>query len=219
MFGLEAFAPGQKTSLRNSVNAKRFSSSSAECPAMTANAKPSVAHLCDSLLQAYKAKGLDFTGALQPGLSGHAIVQIASSHGLQLAPELFELYQWRNGSTGAQPTDFPLANKAFLPLEAALSQRETMLKALHPKDREDPTIDGLIPFASSDDEWYAIAGATVQGHRPVFLVLEEPKPDFESLEAMLKSCIDWVNEPDWSPTAPPTRAMEIWYRNNPNMDL
>jgi hypothetical protein len=186
---------------------------------MTANSKPTVEQLCDSLLDAYRTKGLDVSASLQTPLSEQDIEAKASSAGLELPPELVQLYQWRNGAAGELGTTFAFAGKPFLSLETAMAQREAMLAALHPKDRADPSLEGLFPFAGNGDEWYALAKADADGHSPVLLVIEDAKPDFESFEAMLKTCVDWVGEPDWTPTSPPAKAMDIWYRRNPSQDL
>jgi hypothetical protein len=139
---------------------------------MTANSKPTVDQLCDSLLEAYRKKGLDVSASLQNPLSEHDIEAKASSAGLELPPELVQLYQWRNGAAGEPGTAFAFAfaGKPFLSLESAMAQRETMLTALHTKDRANPSLEGLFPFAGSDNEWYAMAKADANGHSPVLLI-------------------------------------------------
>lgn len=172
---------------------------------------PSLAQLCEAVAEAYQTRGLPYSAALQPALSES---EMAAQLGpqLALAPELAQLYRWRNGSA-PEEVPFPLAGKPFLSLQSALSQRQVMLAALHPKDREEPSLQGLFPFAGEEPEWYAM----VPGDPTVFLVVEDAKPDFESLEALLGCTLDWVGQPDWRPDSPPREALDIWYRHNPSL--
>ena len=172
----------------------------------------SIPQLCDQLLEAYQAKGLPVQQSLRPPLDAEEAERLCATAGVRLAPELSELYSWRDGAS--PEGDFRFAGKAFLPLAQALSRREALLAALHPRDRQGSEIADLVPFAEASPEWLALSATTQGGHRPVLEVLEDAQPGFDSLQAMLATCAAWVSEPDWTPHSPPARAQEIWYQHN-----
>lgn len=85
--------------------------------------------------------------SLQPGLSYQNIEEKVTSLPFQLPQELYELYQWRNGTpedSKSDNVDFFL-NYRFIPLEESIKIRFDLLKD------DSWIIDWLFPYA-----WFPI---------------------------------------------------------------
>ncbi len=174
-----------------------------------------LAPLLDALCVAYQSKGIEVSESLQPALTEAEIRQHIEGAKLQASSDILELYGWRNGSVEGSTLPLGFVGKAFVPLDRAMTERHLMLTALG-RDGEDGLESMLFPFAVGDGGWYAVEAGN--DNSPVYLVVEVAELHFESVEAMVKTCVEWIAEPDWSLTERPARAQAIWYKHNPSVD-
>lgn len=177
--------------------------------------KTSPASLLDDLCVAYQGKGMNVGSSLQPPLSADQARQHLEAAKLPANPGIVALYGWHNGSTEESGAPLTFVGKVFVSLDRALTERHLMLTSLG-RDGEDGVESMLFPFALGDGAWYAVE--IDNDASPVYTVGEVAEIHFESLEAMLKTCVEWVLEPDWALNQPPARAQEIWYKHNPTVD-
>ncbi len=151
----------------------------------------------DRVLTALTQHGSPVVEHLQPGLSRQEIEAHMESFSFQLPAEVYELYQWHNGSGDLYSFDhmfFP--SFIFLSLEAALEHYHLSVLAAQVVATE----SGLDPSLLWRPEWfpistngaadyYVVAGADhPHTASPVFLIENEdrrPQQQYASLTTML----------------------------------
>lgn len=182
----------------------------------------------EKILQVMAAKGTPIDAYLQPGLSRQEIDAQTAHLPFRLPEELYELYQWRNGS----PTDgtfslFLFRDTLFLPLAEGLEDYRMMNKYYIPAlGGVDVGVDltACFPFAGYEGNNYALCAGKqtlVPGHeRPVISVFEGVEAHFISFPRMLDTMIAWfesgvhrVNDASVDEKA----EQETWNKYNPGL--
>jgi hypothetical protein len=189
-----------------------------------------VTELLEELRVAFGERGRDVDRHLQPGMSREEILEPAAPLGLTLPDDLIEMYEWRNG----QDEDADMSEDAlvfrdngFIDLERALGEYATIQE--HYSSGPDTIRYGFelraaFPFAEFMGSWHAVVcgkhSLEIPDAHPVINVFHDLELFFYSVDAMLRTCIEWVRHPDWDrETAglPEDVELEIWRKHNPGI--
>ncbi|MEO0423010.1 MAG: hypothetical protein AAF184_11775 [Pseudomonadota bacterium] len=178
------------------------------------------------LSQAFDSKGHKAPDSLLPGLAGDALDAQLGWFPSTLPQELRELYAWRAGQA-SDPWDaeFPFwfRDRGFSSIEIAKDEYSSMMESYGVEN--DPTRDlvnlsDCFPFAAFNGAWYVVPckghGFDISVPYPVISVFQDISPHFDSINAMLDTCIAWVEHPDWKSDSGLDREQErrIWSRFN-----
>lgn len=126
---------------------------------------------------------------LQPGLSYTEIEEKVASLPFCLPKELYELYQWRNGTpeySDCKCFDFFLCYR-FLPLEESLQIVSNFIKT------DSWIIDEVFPYGwfpifTFEGEYYSVIGAEKQrDFSPIMHIYHDETVDYVSLTAMMQT--------------------------------
>ncbi|MEL7185355.1 MAG: SMI1/KNR4 family protein [Pseudomonadota bacterium] len=188
----------------------------------------SITEKLDALLAAFKAKGIDPSNNLRPGLSDAELDAWSSSRGIVLPNDVRELYRWRNGSveTFAEPQQvFVFRDNGFLSLddyEQAFSNIDAFLKVLASYGVTPPiSSQSVIPIAELEGNYYVVATTSVAGidyPNPVLCVGEDLAVHFYSLDSMLDTCLQWVLDPTYSAENQELdNEIDAWEQHNPGV--
>ena len=189
-----------------------------------------VADKLEALRLAYEAKGQRVSGSLLEGLSPEELRKRTGWFPYDLTAEIYQLYEWRNGQAH-DPWDeeFPFwfRDMGFTSAERAEEEYCRIMDSYGAEG--DPEMIGLdlsycFPFASFNGGWYVLACGP-QSLRPdlkapVISVFQGIDAFFNSVPAMLDTCIEWVSHPEYESGASDLGAeleMEIWKKNNPGL--
>ncbi|AFY80207.1 HEAT repeat domain-containing protein [Oscillatoria acuminata] len=99
-----------------------------------------------SWVEQYKPWFVDY---LQPGLSKNEIDKLVKNLPVQVPPEVYELYQWRNGATKGdlcKETAWIFENWTFQPLQEALLRAQSYHSSLSPSKPEGVDLVKLFPI-------------------------------------------------------------------------
>ncbi len=186
-----------------------------------------ISELCEALLAAHRRHGIDISQDLLPGLPREAIEAETAWFPSRLPDDLIALYGWRNG----QPEDawnsqnvLWFRDMQFTSLQRARDEYVSMMDSYGLDN--DPASEGIdlrmcFPFASFNGGWYVVP---CEGPRldsrfpfPVVSVFQGISIYFDSIETMLRTCVDWRVASSWSGDdweLPEHLEMEIWRRYN-----
>ena len=182
--------------------------------------------LLDELLEAYESKGMRVSETLLPPHSESELRERCQWFPGELSPEIISLYTWRGGqASDAWVTEFPFwfRDNSFSNLEYAEQSYKSIMATygLFPQDRE--LLKYSFPFAEFNGGWYILPtrglAPGTQLKAPVISVLEGVVIYYYSIEAMVQTCIDWVNHELYSAESslPDTVEIEIWRKHNPGI--
>jgi hypothetical protein len=189
--------------------------------------------LLDALRDEFRTRGLEVDRHLRPGLSRDAVVERTRELGLSVPDEIVELYGWHDGQSDEAefaPDAFQFRDNAFISLERAIVERGQILEFYGGYDTDEYVplgfdLEQCFPFATYMGSWHVVVCgphtlASAHPH-PVVNVYQGIVVFFHSIELMLRTCIDWVRHPRWSPESHLGLAddveLEIWRRHNPGL--
>lgn len=176
-----------------------------------------------ALLDAYKAKGYAVETQLQPGLIKETIIEKTQWFPITLPESLIEMYQWHNGNQNWQEKyTYSFRDMSFISLETAKQEYENMLKTCN-ANSDLIDLKTCFPFATYNQEWYVLPCAeqklNTEYKMPVIEVFHDIKVYFYSLESMLDTCIEWVNQFGYETASNVSDEMIAWKKYNPGIDL
>lgn len=186
-----------------------------------------IADRLDTLLGSFRSKGIDPGQNLKPGLSEAELDGHAARLKLVLPPAVRDLYAWRNGLAdpyAENDRQFVFRDQSFLSLddaEEAIAHIRGFLSAYASAGLDLPVDpDALLPIAALEGQFYAVPTgeglAGLPGPHPVILLGEEMAVHFFSIESMIETCIDWVNDPSFDAEDFEVEDDETaWERHNP----
>ena len=188
-----------------------------------------VTELLDELRLTFLGKGCDVDRHLQPGLAREDVRERTRSLDLTLPDDLVSMYEWRNGQgeDAEMSLDaFVFRDQRFVDLDGALREYPLIQEYYAPEPDSIP--DGFelresFPFAAFMGSSYVVlCGEHVLASpdpHPVVNVYQGLYLSFHSLEAMLRTCIEWVRHPRWEPasTVPEDVELAITERYNPGI--
>ena len=185
--------------------------------------------LLDELADALENKGHKAREKLLPGIARAEIESVYP--GVELCDELYQLYGWRNGSNSGLDLDGILfRDTGFLPIEKAKQYASEIIPwYVHPDGPEQA--DGKFHYQDFD-KWVSISGfegmiyVVICGEHGFNKELKNPilcmgcgafYVAYDSIDSMIKTCIDWVGHEAWSLDGDLPNGVEskIWKLNNP----
>ena len=189
-----------------------------------------IARLGEALTAAFEAHGVRVSENLQPGLAKSKILRIAEPLGFDLPPEVIDLYRWKNGHIDDEDSSLhrlvTFRDNAFLSLERGIEEHFEMRKYY---GTEEATLERVgvdmrtcFPIGAFMGSWTAVAcGKHKYGKSakyPVINVFQGYDYYFDSVTAMLKTCVGWVSSPEWEQFGglPDEIEGRLWKLHNPN---
>lgn len=181
----------------------------------------------DTLCQAFEAKDNFVSKDLQPAIDEQTLRQECNQwFPAELPQELIALYGWRGGMKEWEDSTFWFRDYIFSDLESA---QENYLGMMEVVAEWTETKEGMeffknsFPFASFNGAYLYLPcykQNLVQNlSRPVISVFEGISLFFNSMQSMLDTCIEWVNEPSYKEGSSLNAALEahIWKKHNPGL--
>lgn len=188
---------------------------------------PEIRQKLDRLLQIREEKGYPMFYAFLPGLTITQINEKTAELPFQLPSELYELYQWRNGTPESSTAPFLIRDQRFLPLEEALQEYTLMNRFyINPVQKifEGIDLEFCFPFAGFDGSLYVFPAPShkpIDGlTRPVINVFEGIDVHFNSFELMLDTAIEWYESgihDQNGVTLSYAEELRIWKKHNPGI--
>jgi hypothetical protein len=182
----------------------------------------SIKEKCERLAAAFEGKGVRVHENLSPGLSRSEILHLTAKIGIRPPEELIELYEWRDGSMlEHDPPDHRniiFRDNVFISLERAIEEH-AMLMGSYGQIEVD--LQACLPISTFDGSWDVVACSPVALAgglpSPVIRVFQGTEIYFDSIAAMLDTCIEWVSHPAWvqHEGLPQPIELQIWDRHNP----
>lgn len=108
----------------------------------------------ERILRCAQAQAPHVTQSMRPGLTREHIEAVLQYVPFRLSEELYQLYQWRNGSERGIGFEF-LPQYRMIPLEQAIPDFQEMYEAL--SDQEECH---WLPFLAMDSDFYAVKGSS-----------------------------------------------------------
>lgn len=192
--------------------------------------KPAVIHvLLEQLRESFEAKGNSVSAQLQPPIDPDRLKELCAWFPGAISPEIFALYSWQGGQQLSDDQDFSpfwFRDMVFSTPETAGQQYASMMETygkLLPPELTGIDLSLSFPFAAFNGGWYVFpcgGQALDLAHpRSIVGVFQGISVYFHSMEAMLKTCIDWVNHPAYSEQGRDWEAIELegWKRHNPGI--
>lgn len=187
-----------------------------------------ITDLCEQLADTYALQGVDVRANLKPGIARAEILEALASLRLVVPEDVIELYGWRNGHILHTDYERSLSfrDDPFLTIDGAVDAYLMMqhgygIDSTLADDRVD--LKMVIPISSFEGAWDVVAcGAHLHGSHmdhPVIHVHQGISLYYHSIEAMLRTNIDWVASPHWEQfsSLPRDVEMAIWERHNPGI--
>lgn len=187
-----------------------------------------ITDLCEQLADAYTLAGVDVRANLRPGISRAEVLEALAPLRLVVPEEVIELYGWRNGHILCDDYERSLRfrDDPFLCIDRAVDEYADIQEyyGIH-STLDDDRIDlkAVIPISSFEGAWdVVVCGAHLHGghmDHPVIHVHQGVTLYYHSIEAMLRTNIDWVSSPHWEQfgSLPRDVEMAIWQRHNPGI--
>ena len=185
--------------------------------------------LLDTLRNAYESIGENVTSTLQPSIGELRLRERCHWFPGPIPSEIFALYSWRGGQEpeteeGAAP--FWFRDVFFITPERAEREYKSMMSSYGSMLRPGTIgvdLEYCFPFAAFSGGWYVFPtrGQAIDPHHPraIISVLQGVDVFFHSLELMLKTCIEWVEDPDYKPRSKNWGDLEMkaWEKYNPGV--
>jgi hypothetical protein len=181
----------------------------------------------DRLVAAFEARGIAVASNLRPGASDRELDELAAHLGFAIPTEVRVLYRWRDGHHDPDASNVLLfRDNTFLRLEDIPDAHHYMVStyAEDPNgDFIDPGVDlaTSVPIAAFMGSTYAVACGrqqlTDRSTHPIVGVFHGIDLYFHSVESMIDTCIEWVEQPAYDRYAEAPNEMAIWRRHNPGV--
>lgn len=180
----------------------------------------------ERLVDAFEAHGHPVRANLAPGATAIELDDLADRRGFELPDDFRTLYGWHNGhieQEGAPVLKF--RDNPFCEIGNASAQLTLdIYEDVRAENREVEwplDLTACLPIAELMGSVYAVPGKGLSrselSSNPVFSVSEGVDVYFLSIESLVDTCIEWVEQDDWDlySTAPNERA--IWKKHNPGI--
>ena len=178
-----------------------------------------VPSLLNALLDASQVGGANVGAELNPGLEQNELLDLLAPLKLQVPQSFMEMYRWRNGCKDDH-CGFYFRDLTFVSLQEAIECREIIL-TYYALDADDPfDYAHFLPFSRLQGKDFFGVLCTPIGDLPpaadnVISVSEGGNVlNFHSIESMLRTCIDWV---DQDAISNEELELEIWRQHNPGI--
>ena len=172
----------------------------------------------ERLVDAHEARGVPVRESLAPGVSAAELDALAERVGFDLPDDYRALYEWHNGG--------PLLlfrDNSFCEIGNPDAQRTL---DIYSEIGEEDGLDDLpvdlrrcLPIAEFNGAVYVVPGKGLSqsplSPNPVVSVFEGIDVYYLSIETMVDTCIEWVEQHDWTPTSEAPNEMRIWMKHNP----
>ncbi len=152
------------------------------------------------LRMAYEAKKEHVSATLQPGLAEAALRERCAWFPSRLPDEIVALYGWHDGqptSPGEEQYPFLFRDCGFTSIRNAESQYKMIMSSYGTQPRLHDILKHSFPFAAFDAGWLVL---TCHGRFPgspgehsVISVFQNVVLMFYSMDSMVETCIEWVN--------------------------
>ncbi len=179
--------------------------------------------LLDNLLDAYEAQGINLESSFLPPIEEEEIKDLCTWFPTDLPKEIIALYGWRGGQKDDASSPFWFRDNIFHTLNIAKLEYESMMETYGSNPEDHELLKYSFPFASFDGSFYVLPS---KGHlfnpnldKPVICVFQGIDVFFYSIETMISTCIDWVNNRKYENdgSLPEKIEMDIWKKNNPGI--
>jgi hypothetical protein len=179
----------------------------------------------EKLRDAFLRKGHDVSESLGPPVPEDELRNRCRWFPTELPAELVALYGWHEGSKKSTwDTEKPLwlRDCGFCGIDIAESEYRRIMDSygIYPDVHE--LLKNSFPFAEFNGGWLVLpcAGQALDDRfeRPVISVMEGIDIWFYSVELMVDTCTEWIENSafqDGVPSLSPDREMEIWRKHNP----
>lgn len=177
----------------------------------------------DVLADAYAAHGYDVRPNLLPGATSAELDEVESALGVVLPASYRELYGWSAGTiddSGTTPC-LRFRDEALLPLTRVIEERARLLQTYGWFE----DVDGrtVAPFGFFQGSVLVVACGpqrlTSAVPHPVIAYFQGIDVYYDSIEAMVETCIAWVSQVRWAPYDAAPNEMEIWRRGNATVEF
>lgn len=183
--------------------------------------------LLDELQRRFEVIGEAVSTHLLPPLNETALRRLCAWFPGQISEEIFALYSWRGGQESRENiAPFWFRDVIFITPEQAEVEYRSMMAtygAMLTPEAIGVDLAQCFPFAAFNGGWYVFpcAGQAIDlvHPRPIVSVFQDVGAYYFSLEAMVRTCIDWVSHPKYKDWAGGWEhiEMEIWDRHNPGV--
>lgn len=182
----------------------------------------------ERLADAFEARGIPVRSNLRPGASEAELDHLAEELNVVLPEEVKALYRWRNGHLDPNaPNVLQFRDNTFIGLET-VPQAHQSVNEIYGQDGGDPDLVPLevdlaqsVPISEFMDSWLVVAcgpqSVTTRSQHPIVEVFQGVVPVFYSIETMIDTCIDWVEQPEYRQYEEAPNEREIWERHNPGI--
>lgn len=182
----------------------------------------------ERFVDALEGHGIALRSNLAPGATDAELDALAERYNVELPADFRSLYQWQNGHRDQSALEvLRFGGGAFIGLgEFEGNVRITIDIYREEMQAEGPSGDPVdlatvLPIADSGDGALVVPGVglslTPLSPCPVVRVMQGIDVHFLSIETMIDTCIDWVEQADWNPFANTPNELEIWRRHNPGL--
>jgi len=186
-----------------------------------------IVELLEELVRGLESKGLKITDELNPGLT-RTEIKLAFPD-VTPCDEFIQMYMWSNGCVNGGDLDgLYFRDNGFLSIEHAIRERDSLVP-LYAFDDEKliesrSEYKKWIPFAGFNGVIYlVVCGEHIYGDDLQYPIISVGGGDlnieYDSLESMIRTNIEWVNHSDWQPFEPMPEGIEqeIWTAHNPGI--
>jgi hypothetical protein len=182
----------------------------------------------DRLAEAFDARGIPVQSNLRPRASDEELDELAQRLNVALPKDLRALYRWRNGHVDPEAGNvLRFRDTKFIALDA-IQPAHRLVNEIYGGYDDDPDnlpllvdLAECVPIAEFMESWLVVAcgpqTATTRSRHPVFLAFQGVYLVFYSIESMVDTCIDWVEQPEYRPDGETPNEHEIWERHNPDI--
>lgn len=179
----------------------------------------------ERLVDAFEDHDVPVRSNLAPGATTSELAAFANRYEVELPDDYRAMYSWHNGhlKTNNFAEMLMFRDRAFMALGDLGGPQSWIDSAREYGDVVDGIVDltTCLPFAGHSDA-YVVPGASTNvsalsnspviaighGHLDVFYL---------SIEAMVDTCIEWVEQTDWEFGRTAPNEYEIWVKHNPGV--
>ena len=182
----------------------------------------------DRLLAAFESRGMHVSQSLLPGLTRAELDMKCGWFPGELVDEIVSLYGWRGGQgKDAWETEYPFwfRDNSFCSIERAEHEYKSMMETYGAYPPDHDMLKYSFPVASFNGGWYVIPTKSHYFNpllkRPVISVHEGVDVYYYSIELMVETCVDWVENENYTADGlyPEELEMRIWRKHNPGIFL
>lgn len=180
------------------------------------------------LADAFESRGIPVWSNLRPGASDAEVDELARELDVVLPEEFRSLYRWRNGHLDPEaPNVLRFRDNIFIGLEAIPAAHRSVNEIYGQREDDAELLPPLVdlarsvPFSEFMLSWLVVAcgsqTVSTRFEHPIFQAFQGVVPMFYSIESMVDTCIDWVEQPDYEQYGETPNEREIWERHNPGI--